>query len=107
MTAPVPEADDVASIWLTPGIDAMELSELILTPYAARSWGLGRHRSNNQVVPFLQLPFENCVGLGICVVCDSKRNFDRFHRVVGMELPNNSSLCSAREARSVGRARAR
>src|SRR6266436_1829322 len=66
--------------------------ELILTPYAARSWGLGRHRSNNHVIPFLQFPFENCAGLGICMVCDSKRNLDRFHRVVLTELPYNGSL---------------
>src|SRR6266436_2391420 len=67
--------------------------ELILTPYAARSWGLGRHRSNNHVIPFFQFPFENCAGLGICMICDSKRNFDRFHRVVRVELPDNGSLC--------------
>ena len=26
------------------------------------------------------------------MVCDSKRNLDRFHRIVGMELPDNGSL---------------
>src|SRR6266853_2657760 len=62
-------------------------------PYAAWSWGLGRHRSNNHVIPFFQFPFENCAGLRICMVSDSKRNFDRFHRVVGMELPNDGCLC--------------
>src|ERR1700720_4440 len=65
----------------------------MLTPYAAWSWGLGRHRSNNHVVPLFQFPFENRAGLRICMVGDSKRNFDRFHRVVRMELPNNGSLC--------------
>src|SRR4030088_420018 len=92
MTELAAEAVGVASIWLTPGIDAMELSELILTPYAAWSWGLGRHRSNNHVIPLFQFPFEDRGGFGICVVCDAKRNFDRFHRVVEMELPNKVSL---------------
>src|SRR6266436_2537619 len=93
MTELAAEAVGVVSIWLTPGIDTMEYSELILTPYAAWSWGLGRHRSNNHVIPFFQFPFENCAGLRIRMVCDSKRNFDRFHRVVRMELPNDGSLC--------------
>src|SRR6266404_3572896 len=102
MTELAAEAVGVASIWLTSGIDTMELSELILTPYAAWSWGLGRHRSNNHVIPFFQFPFENRAGLRICMVGDSKRNFDRFHRVVRMELPNNGSLCFRRPRRILG-----
>src|SRR6266404_2402870 len=93
MTELAAEGVSVASISLTPGIDTMELSELILTPYAAWSWCLGRHRPNNHVIPFLQVPFENCAGLRICMVGDSKRNLDRFHLVVRMELPNTGSLC--------------
>src|SRR6266404_215138 len=107
MTALAAEAVGAASIWLTPGIDAMELSELILTPYAAWSWGLGGHRSNNHVIPLFQFPFENCAGFRICMVCDAKRNFDRFHRVVGMELPNNGSLCFRRSRHILGGARQR
>src|SRR3982074_1049731 len=107
MTELAAEADGVASIWLTSGIDPMGLSELILTPYAAWSWGLGRHRSNNHVIPLFQFPFENCAGFRICMVCDSKRNFDRFHRVVRMELPNNGSLCFRRPRHVLGGARQR
>src|SRR6267378_1928959 len=107
MTALAADDVGVASIWLTPGIVAMELSELILTPYAAWSWGLGRHRSNNHVIPFFQFPFENRAGLRICMVCDSKRNFDRFHRVVRMELPNNGSFCFRYARHVLGGARQR
>src|SRR6267143_2794944 len=107
MTELATEAVGVASTWLTPGIDTMELSEPILTPYAAWSWGLGRHRSNNHVIPLFQFPFENCAGLGICMVCDSKRNFDRFHGVVRIELPNNGSLCFRRPRHVLGGARQR
>src|SRR6266404_5960452 len=107
MTELAAEAVGVASIWLTSGIDTMELSELILAPYAAWSWGLGRHRSNNHVIPFFQFPFENRAGLRICMVCDSKRNFDRFHRVVRMELPNNRSLCFRCARHVLGSARQR
>src|SRR5712664_2863290 len=107
MTELATEAVGVASTWLTPGIDTMELSEPILTPYAAWSWGLGRHRSNNHVIPFFQFPFENCAGLRICMVGDSKRNFDRFHRVVRMELPNDGCLCFRCPRHVLGGARQR
>src|SRR5467141_2206131 len=107
MTELAAEGVSVASIWLTSGIDTMELSELILTPYAAWSGGLGRHRSNDHVIPLFQFPFENRAGLRICMVCDSKRNFDRFHRVVRMELPNNGSLCFRRPRHVLGGARQR
>src|SRR3981081_1831066 len=107
MTALAAEAVGAAWIWLTSVIDPMELSELILTPYAAWSWGLGRHRSNNHVIPLFQFPFENYAGFRICMVCDSKRNFDRFHRVVRMELPNNGSLCFRRPRHVLGGPRQR
>src|SRR6267378_4095838 len=97
MTALAAVGAGVASSWLTAGIDPMDWykSEL-LAPQGARNLVLGHYRSNNHVITFFQVPFENCTDLGIGVVGDSERNFHRFHRLIGMELPNHSVFCFRR-----------
>src|SRR5260370_16990525 len=94
MTALAGEAIGVGTSWLTAGIDSMEFIPgcKSLAPYSAWRLVLRRHRSNSDVVPFLQFSFEDSADFGVCVVCDSKRNLNRFHRLVRMELPNNGRL---------------
>src|ERR1700736_1036199 len=95
MTARAAESVGIASSWLTADVDPIGRpdSRFLLAPQGAWRLGLGRHRSDNYVVALLQVPFENCVDLSIGMVCDSKRNLDRFHCVIWMELPNHGRLC--------------
>src|SRR5713226_580493 len=94
MTALAAEAVGVASSWLTAGIDPMGFrsADSRLATQGTWSLGFGRHGSDNQVVSFLQLPFENRADFRVCMVCDSKRNLDRLHRLIGMKLPSHGSL---------------
>src|SRR5271169_4260143 len=104
MTALAAEAARVTSGRWIAGADSIGWSRTAaLAPQTAESLVLGHHRPDNHIVPFFQFPFENCADLRVGVVCDSKRNLNRFHRVIRMELPNYGSICfrSTREILSV------
>src|SRR5438445_9933751 len=96
MTARAVEAVGVAPSWLTLGIDPMvwfRFADSRLASQGTWSLRLGRHRSDNQVVALLQVPFDNGADFCVRMICDSKRNLHRLHRLIGMKLPNHGSLC--------------
>ena len=77
-------------------------SRRTLTANPAECLTFRYHRSNDQVVPFLQFSFEDPRDFRESMVRDAQRNLDRFHRVVRVKLPHHRRVslgCTRRRCR--------